>query len=262
VRILFLGHQPEDPADVERGPRLRRLLNAYASPGTEIELAYPDDFPGGRVVARIGNAGAFNGLNHAVATGPIIAKIVWAEEQGFDAVVQSNNFDPGVESARLAVRIPVIGMFRAALHVATIFSDRVGILVPLKPHIPYTRRLIRTYGMDGFVADVDALDEYGSNANMTSRRSEIAGKAIERIKGMIGRQGVEWIIPLGGALIPQVISARELEEAVGVPVTDNYQLGIRAAELAVSCGITHSLQTYPVVATSSAEYGLTAYAER
>ncbi len=36
-------------------------------------------------------------------------------EQGFDAVVQSNHFDPGVEAARLAVRIPVIGPFRTAL---------------------------------------------------------------------------------------------------------------------------------------------------
>ena len=37
------------------------------------------------------------GLHHAMATAAIIRKIVWAEENGYDAVIQSNTFDPGVE---------------------------------------------------------------------------------------------------------------------------------------------------------------------
>ena len=69
------------------------------------------------------------------------------------AAAQSNTFDPGVEAARLAVRIPVVGLLRATLHTATILADRIGITVPLEGHVPHTWRILRTYGMDGFVAE-------------------------------------------------------------------------------------------------------------
>ena len=259
MRILFLGHQPEKPGDTERGPRLRALLSAYASAGTEIELGYPEDFPGGRALVNMDQAGTLTGLNHAVATGPLIRKTVWAQEQGFDAVVQSNHFDPGVEAARLAVRIPVIGLCRTAIHVAAMFADRIGILVPLESHVPYARRLVRTYGMDGFVADVRALNEYGSHANLTSRKEDILATAAVTMAAMVHEFGVELIVPLGGALIPQVISAADLERRAGVAVTDNYALGIAAAELAVRSGMTHSVRTYPVTTLASGDYAATAY---
>jgi Asp/Glu/hydantoin racemase len=259
MRILFLGHQPEDPGDSERGPRLRALLNTYTTPGTVIELGYPDDFAGGQVITKMNQGMVLSGLNHAMATAAIIRKVVWAEEQGFDAVVQSNHFDPGVDSARLAVRIPVIGLFRTALHMATIFADRIGILVPLDSHVPYTRRILRTYGMDGFVADVRALGDYGTNASMTARKGDIFARSVATMKAMVRDHGIEYIVPLGGALIPQVISATELERAVEVPVTDNYGLGIRVAELAVASGITHSALTYPVTRLPFEDYGATAF---
>ena len=47
-----------------------------------------------------------------------------ADGNGYDAVIQSNTFDPGVEASRLAVRIPVIGLLRASLHFAASICDR------------------------------------------------------------------------------------------------------------------------------------------
>ena len=259
MRLLFLGHQPEDPGDHEREPRLRALLSQYASPGTEIELAYPDDFPGGRALRTANDAGRLTGLTHAIATGPLIRKAVWAESEGFDAVVQSNHFDPGVEAARLAVRIPVIGLLRTALHVSAIFADRIGVIVPLDSHVPYTRRLIRAYGMDGFVADVRPLGQYGTNASLNARKEDVFARTVDTIQAMAREAGVEYVVPLGGALIPQVLSARDLEHAAGVPVTDNYGLGIRTAELAVAAGISHSPITYPLTQVPLEDYGATAF---
>jgi allantoin racemase len=245
MRILWLGHQPEDPADEARAPRLKKILATYTSPGTEVTLAYPDDFVGGRVITRMAQASLYTGLHHSMATAALIRKAVWAEQQGFDAVIQSNHFDPATEATKWAVRIPVIGLFRNALHVATMFADRVGILVPLDPHIPLVRRILRTYGMDGFVADIRSLDTYRPNAELNAMKEQVFAKSVGMMKAMVEESQVEYIIPLGGALVPQVISAVDLQREVGVPVTDNYGLGIHVAEMAVRAGLTHSARTYP-----------------
>ena len=59
---------------------------------------------------------ALSGLHHILETPALVQKAIEAERSGFDAVMQSNTFDPGVEASRLAVRIPVIGLLRASLH--------------------------------------------------------------------------------------------------------------------------------------------------
>ena len=43
-----------------------------------------------------------------MAAPALIRKIFWAQQNGYDAVIQSNTFDPGVEGGRLAVGIPII----------------------------------------------------------------------------------------------------------------------------------------------------------
>src|SRR5262249_41011397 len=83
--------------------------------------------------------------------------IFWAAENGYDAVISSNTFDPGVDGGRLAVNIPVIGLLRTSMHAALTLADRVGITVPLPGHVPYTWRILRSYGLDGFVSDIPPL---------------------------------------------------------------------------------------------------------
>src|SRR4029077_238189 len=104
-------------------------------------------------------------------TPAIIRKIVWAEQNGYDAVVQSNTFDPGVEAARQAVRIPVIGVFRTALHVASILSTSIAIIAPLEEHIAYAWQIVHTYGMQGFVKDISAIGLYDKTAEKKKNRN-------------------------------------------------------------------------------------------
>ncbi len=141
MRIMFLNQAPRDPRqsddDVEA---VRALVASYASPGTEIEVHFPDDYPGALVHKLQGLAQRTNGLHHAMETPGLVRKAVWAAENGFDAVIQSNTFDPGVEASRLAVRIPVIGLLRTALHVGANLSDRIAVITPLKSDIASCRR--------------------------------------------------------------------------------------------------------------------------
>ena len=146
MRILMLN---QAPMTARRGPAyeveaVETLVNSYASPGTKIDIGFPDDFAGSQVFHAIGAESKLNGLHHMVEAPAIIRKIVWAAENGYDAVISSNTFDPGVDGGRLAVDIPVIGPLRTSMHAALTLADRVGITVPLASHVPYTRRILRS----------------------------------------------------------------------------------------------------------------------
>lgn len=257
MRIMFLNQSPVNPLGQATHERVELLLRSYTTPGTELDLCYPDDFEGARVMRTMGAQSVLTGLHHAMATAALIRKTVWAEHNGYDAVIQSNTFDPGVEAGRLAVRIPVIGVMRATLHAAATLSDRIGLTVPLPGHVPYTRRILRTYGMQGFVTDVRAVGVYGEN--MDCRKDELFWKAVETMRGLIRDTGAECIIPLGGALIPYVVSPADLAREVGVPVFNTKSVSIRFAETCVSLGMSHSPITYPTAELHDEDFSGYAY---
>jgi hypothetical protein len=110
MRILFLNQAPRrsahyDPAKIEA------QLNSYASPGTKVEVGFPDDYEGSQVFEAIGSQSALNGLHHMMETPAIIRKIFCSRERlrRGDLV---EHLRPGVDGGRLAVDIPVIGLLR------------------------------------------------------------------------------------------------------------------------------------------------------
>src|SRR5688572_31502611 len=173
MRILVIDQAPKSeaknpPYDVDA---ITRLLNSYASPGTTVEIGFPDNFEGAQILDSIGSQSKLNGLHHMMEAPAIIRKIFWAQDNGYDAVISSNTFDPGVDGGRLAVDIPVIGLMRTSMHAACTLADRVGITVPLAPHVPYTWRILRSYGLDRFVSDIRPIGVYGKDVDR--RKNEI-----------------------------------------------------------------------------------------
>ena len=144
---MFLSHLPENPKAKERYAKIQAQLDGYASAGTQVELCFPDDYPGAKLSSNLGARNEVPGIYHVLQTPAIIRKIVWAENNGYDAVVQSNTFDPGVEAARQTVRIPVIGVLRTALHTASVLSNSIAIIVPLEEHIAYACLLLQHAGV-------------------------------------------------------------------------------------------------------------------
>src|SRR5436309_6522168 len=205
MRILVIDQAPrtaksQPPYDVAA---IEKLLNGYASPSTQIEIGFPDDFAGSNVFLTIGAQSKLNGLHHMMETPAIVRKIFWAAENGYNAVISSNTFDPGVDGGRLAVDVPVIGLLRTSMHAALTLADRVGITVPLPPHVPYTWRILRTLGLDRFVSDIRPIGVYGSD--IQKRKNEIFEITEKLIRGLVDETRAEIIVPLGGALIPYVV---------------------------------------------------------
>ena len=250
MKIMFLNHAPRREGDREREARILTLLNGYASPATSIEIHYPADLGGGAVLRQLEQRKALSGLHHILETPALVKKIIEAERDGFDAVVQSNTFDPGVEAARLAVRIPVVGVLRASCHFAACLCDRFGLIVPLESHVPYVFRLVETYRMGNFVTDIKSINVYESD--MARQHNTILQRAVSLSREMIDR-GAQAIIPLGGLLFPYEVDPKELEQEIGAPVINTKAVGIRFAELMVKSRIAHSQRAYPWSAGLSPE---------
>ena len=244
MRIMFLNHQPRQPGkrpevsdeEVEAG------LKKYASPGTEIEVHWPDDYRGARAKVIMDAENVQNGLDHIVEPLPLMRKIKWAEENGFDAVLQGNTFDPGVEGGRLVARIPVVGVTKTALHIAATMCDRIGVTVPLACHVKEVQRNLHLYKMDRFVTDVRFIGDYGRG--MAKRRDEIIEKTCALIRALVKETGAEMILPLGGALIPILIDTSILEKETGVPIINTKAIGIAFTEMCVRLKLTHSPLAY------------------
>jgi len=241
MRIMFLNHSARR-ASAEHDAHVLSLLNSYASATTTVEIHYPDDLGAGEVLSHLEKHRTLSGLHHILETPALVKKIIEAERSGFDAVIQSNTFDPGVEAARLAVRIPVVGLLRSSVHFAACLSDRFGFLVPLESHIPYVFRLVDGYRMGHFVTAIKAVDVYESD--MSKKHSTIVERAVSLGRDMVAG-GAQAIIPLGGLLFPYEVDPKEIEKEIGVPVINTKAVGIKFAELMVSRQMLHSQKSYP-----------------
>jgi hypothetical protein len=96
----------------------------------------------------------------------------------------------GVDGGRLAVDIPVIGPLRTSVHAALTLADRVGITVPLASHVPYTRRILRTYGLESFITGIKPIGVYGQDVK--SRKDEIFSTTTKLIRSLV-EEGAEII---------------------------------------------------------------------
>ena len=142
MRIMYLNHTSKREGGPEYEARVLALANSYASPGTTVEIHRPDDLGGTEVLDHLRKSQALAGLHHALEVPALVKKVIEAERTGFDAVVFSNTFDPGVEVARCAVRIPVIGVLRASCHFAASICDRFGLIAPLDSHALYAGHIL------------------------------------------------------------------------------------------------------------------------
>ena len=251
MKIMFLSYSPKGKSRDRYDDETQRQLQSYASPGTEIVLAQPEDFGGGAADKKLSEELAINGLHHMLRVPALIRRVIEAEREGFDAVVQSNTYDPGVEQARLAVRIPVVGLLRAACHVAACLSHRVGITILVEAMIPYTRAILRDYGLEPLITDIKALGMY-ETGDLAKVREPIKKKVIALAKELKAG-GAEVVIPLGGRVFPGAISCEEIEDEAGIPVLNTKAIGIQFAEMLVRCRISHSPLAYPCLVQLSPE---------
>jgi allantoin racemase len=168
----------------------------------------------------------------------LIDGIIEAEKQGYDAAIIGCGNDPGLQQARQAVDIPVVGPTEAAMLLACTLGFKFGVITVMDDLVPICERNIRSYGLDWRATRPVRVYQLGADPFMALGSMIFDPQAInpqfEELCRACIADGAEVIIPACAALSPatSLLGYKEVP-GTGVPVIDVTQAAVKMAELLV-----------------------------
>lgn len=171
-----------------------------------------------------------------LATHNAIQKTVEAEKQGYDAVVLGCFYDPGLRETRELVKIPVVGVCEASLHIASMLSaGKFSILVGRRKWIPKMADNAKTYGFTDKIASWRVLD-----LTVTDMKDADKTQAaiLREAKAAVEQDMAECVVLGCTGMAGQ---AKKAQEELGVPVLDPVLMGVKMAELRATLWKKHSI---------------------
>ncbi|MCK5539572.1 MAG: hypothetical protein KAI69_01480 [Deltaproteobacteria bacterium] len=207
----------------------------FVSPGTEVKAFL---FSGHTRSIKVGG-------DVSLLAGETKAIAIEVEKQGFDALVIHGICDFGIEAARGAVDIPVIGLGSATFHLASQLADRFGVVTKSDATIPEFSRRIKLMGCFERITSLRPLNI--PETDLWLRSEEITEKFIEIARYQIEHEGAQLIVAgysaILGILPPG--SKERFEQELKVPVIDGVPVALKTAEMMIDLKITQSHLTYP-----------------
>lgn len=233
MRILW--HIFVDPQ--EQAPYVRRLgayLAELAAPGVEFELIGLD--PPDTKVHRIGE----------LRTGAqVLANLIEAEPEGFDAVVVGHFQDPGLWEARSALEVPVLGLGESSMLYACQLGLRVGIVTISPAFVAWHEQQIHQYRLDERIVAVNAMEtdvELFMEAFEQPSKYEEIKRQFEVRAAELAARGAEVVIPAGG--LPALLFREERDFVVaGATVLNPTPVLVKLSEAAASLRQLNGLGT-------------------
>jgi allantoin racemase len=223
MRICFLG----------TNERLS-YLRAHASAGVEL-----DNMPDFRSKATRPSSIESRVEELQLATW-VIENAIEAERRGFDAVITGCFADPGVDAAREMVRIPVIAPGETALLTARMLSHHFSVITPLDETVPIMREQAKRVGVYDCLASIRPFGV--AVEKIRERDPATIEKLVEMGRDCVARDGAELIV---FACASMSLLTDEVAGRIGVPCINSVRLSLRAAEMLVGAGLTHSNRTFP-----------------
>jgi len=168
-----------------------------------------------------------------------------AERSGANAILIDCMDDPGLDAAREALDIPVIGPMQASAFLAASIARKVSII-----------------GTDSVTLDLleDAFNESGLGGNLSSvrgiglspeeienHRDQAREAMVREARLAILEDGAHAILPGCTDMIGMAKSVREelLLEGLDVPVIEPAAAAVAIAEMVCDLGLSHSKRTWP-----------------
>lgn len=167
---------------------------------------------------------------------------VRAEREGFDGIAMGCLFEPGVVAAKEAVGIPVVGAGEAALFVALLVGERIGIVSSSVPSAVSTMRMVRSHGFADRVVAVLPIDS--RPLDFAHRRPGVPEAMLAQAKRAIEQYGADVIIGYGGLNVIEY-----LRKELPVPVVSPVQAQIVLVEALVRMGLTTNRAAFRQAAT-------------
>jgi Asp/Glu/hydantoin racemase len=175
---------------------------------------------------------------------PVVEMARAVEQEGFDGIWLSDFDMCGVEAAREAIDIPIIGGFPTSAFTALGLCQRFSIVTILQSTLAMQREHIAEYGLAQGFASIRAID---SPVAQLANTDIVVVKAFEAALAAIREDGAESIL-LGCTGFVGVAGrvAVLLEEALGayVPVIDPNQAGFSFLVSLVRMGLRPSRLCY------------------
>ena len=201
--------------------KMAASARAVAAPGTVIEAA----------TSAMGPESIEGYYDEAFAVPGLIDAILSGERDGADGAIIGCFDDTGLDAARAAVAVPVVGICEAAVHLAALIAHRFAIVTTLSRSIPPLETLCARYGVAGKcavrAAEVPVLALEDSAAGAVAK---IEGE----IEQALARDRAEAII-LGCAGMTDLAAA--LSRKFGVPVIDGVTAAVKLIEALARLGL-------------------------
>jgi allantoin racemase len=186
------------------------------------------------VTSSMGPASIEGYYDEAFAVPGLLQAIVAGEQAGADGAVIACFDDTGLDAARAAVAIPVVGICEAAIHLASPIAHRFTVVTTLSRSIPPLEALAERYGVGrrctvrAAEVPVLALEDNASGA---------VAKMEQEIAAALKEDRAEAII-LGCAGMTEL--AADLARKFGVPVIDGITAAVKLVEALVGLGLRTS----------------------
>jgi allantoin racemase len=204
---------------------IREQLHAVARPDVVVDVVNPTGVP----------PAIESALDEAACVPPTLDLVKQAEARGYDAVVIACFSDPGLDAAREATDLPVVGIQDAAMHLAAQLGYRFSVLTTLAHRTPLRERAALLAGLDRRLASCRPLD-LGVLETVVDRE-----RVVERIV-RVGRQAIDEdgaeVLILGCAGLGDL--AARASDLLGVPVIDPNAAALKLCETIVDLGLSHS----------------------
>ncbi len=205
-------------------------IKRAVSPGTEFVVDALD----------FGPASIETYIDEELAAPWIVEKAVRAAKQDYDAIIIDCMGDPALHSVREAVDKPVVGPLIATMSIASTLGEKFSIVTVLKETLPLFSRKVREYGFSHRLASVRYVNV--PVLDLEKKRDEVRRLLVEETRKAVEQDGADVAI-LG--CTGMIGMAREVQDAVGIPVIDPGIAQVKYAEMLVSMGISHSRTSYP-----------------
>jgi allantoin racemase len=213
---------------------IMKEVSLFKAPDMEIEIVKLDRGP----------ASIESRYDDAVATLDIMEKVQQAERDGIDGVFIDCFGDPGVESSREIVSIPVVGAFQPAALTASLISDTWSVVTVVRNVVPILKKLARKLGVESKVASVRYID---TPVLELKDKNILQKKLLTQIEKAAVEDGAEAVV-LGctGMLgLARNLSRVMEDKGIPIPVIDPTATAIGYLELIIRSGLSQSALTYP-----------------
>jgi allantoin racemase len=226
--------QANRPARGRLSPEREAAIRRTSLTGATVVIHVPDGGP--RSIA--------SAYEDALAAPHVIRLARLAEAEGADAVVVNCTADTGIEAAREALAIPVVGVSEAAFHLAAQLCHRFSVLTFAARIAPRFRAMAGRFGLADRLASVRSVELPLETLPDPDRLADdLASMAAQAIR----EDGAEAII-LGCTdfeLAAGEAGARLAAAGMEVPLLKPYDIGLHLAESLVSMRLTQSKRAFP-----------------